>query len=429
MSYVVGNADVIKDPYVVEELQRIQAYLKGLTVQSGGATGQPNRPDEPIPTEKGDPDNPDRTTPSPTAVGVRWLTGPWLIGIDDWGASPMPSYAYSHAPGNMTADQHNYPIPDGVIVLEFYPAAEINLTGIRITKTHRRIICVVNRGSHTMFLVNQSTSSEAAYRFSWGDTGDAGETIGIPNGAVVWLIYSYNRWKLFALPAVGPKLLPPSLLPPEPMYWWRATTVTDGSMTLVSTLNTAAAYIGASGVTFYSTLGWGATRQTAAAGGSVEGVREAAGSGLLTVFDPIADFLIRTGSDIGDVRIWVILLNGGTSFNSDTMGGGAWNGVGFRYSTVAGDAGWVGVTSDAATQTVSAKVADIAALTVYRLRVRIQDSTAYFSVNGGTEVAVSTTMPDDATLLRWAVIVVPQVTANRELTFFRHWARGRYTPD
>jgi hypothetical protein len=240
-----------------------------------------------------------------------------------------------------------------------------------------------------------------------------------------------NRWRLLGIPAVGVEHLPPSLSTDAfpPRKWWRATMVTDASMTLVSALNSAAAYIGASGVTFASTLGFGSTRQTGAVAGNQEGVREAAASGVFTLFNPVSDFLIRTGSNISSVRIWVFLLNGGTSFDSDTMGGGAWDGVGFRYSTVAGDPGWVGVTSDAASQTVSGIVAAIAASTDYRLRIRIESATAYFSVNGGDEVAVSTTMPDDSTILRWAVAVVTQAASSREITFYRCWQSGGYTPE
>lgn len=92
---------------------------------------------------------------------------------------------------------------------------------------------------------------------------------------------------------------------------------------------------------------------------------------------------------ITGVRYWFVIGAASAPGNVDTLGS---NGIAFRYSTVAGDAGWVGVTNDG-TQSVTASVASIAINTKYILRIRRVGSTVYFSVNGGTEVSTTTHVP------------------------------------
>ena len=434
MSYVVGNANLIKNKYIVEEFERIQAYLAGLT----GQKENPDTPEQPPKPE--DPDKPKPTAATP--LGQRWLTGPLVVGLDGAGL-PKNYPSYSICTATLTGDTHNL-APSGIdsaIVLVLSATTDpVSLTGIRAGVRAVRLVAIYNQSGATINLVNQSTSSEANNRFSWGSTDDAGETLSIPSGGCVWVMYrpigvgtsTTGRWGLFGIPDVGIANLPPSLGSPEfpTKYWWRGTNVADESMGLGHAyMNGIPAYIAASGASYNSSqLGWGATRTTGPVSGNAEGVAEPAGSGIQTLFGPTTDFLIRTGADISSVRIWCMLVDTATN-NSDNLGGVGGSGVGFRYSTVAGDSGWVGVTRDGATQTVSAAVAGIAVSTEYRLRIRIPEITsAFFSVNGGTEVEVTTNLPATNISLRWRVVVVTQTAATRDLTYFRTWQRGRYEP-
>lgn len=119
--------------------------------------------------------------------------------------------------------------------------------------------------------------------------------------------------------------------------------------------------------------------------------QNAAGGGpfnFATLFD--VSFLLYTGSNIAALRLWVGLQGAGPGAGTDTTSG---NSVTFRYSTVAGDGGWVGVTNDG-TQAVTGTVAAIAASTFYTLRIWCTAvGTVNFSVNGGTTVSTSTHVP------------------------------------
>jgi hypothetical protein len=100
-------------------------------------------------------------------------------------------------------------------------------------------------------------------------------------------------------------------------------------------------------------------------------------------------FIVRTdASAITTLSYWIGIFNG----NPGTGDSLAANGIGFRYSTVAGDGGWVGVTYDG-TQAVTGTVSSIAANTRYALRIRKVSGTVFFSVNGGTETSTSTHVP------------------------------------
>lgn len=103
---------------------------------------------------------------------------------------------------------------------------------------------------------------------------------------------------------------------------------------------------------------------------------------------------IRTGSDITNVRYWMgIGITSSSPSNSDTAQN---HSAMFRYSTVAGDAGWVGVGKAGGAQAVSSTVANIAADTAYKLQIVFSSSLLSFSVNGGAAQTVAT-IPTDAT--------------------------------
>jgi len=93
---------------------------------------------------------------------------------------------------------------------------------------------------------------------------------------------------------------------------------------------------------------------------------------------------VRTGSDITNLRLNVGLLDGAASpSNSDTYTKKL---AMFRYSTAVPDAGWIGVTSDAANTLTTTSLGAVAASTIYLLKVVVASSgtSVTFSVNGGT---------------------------------------------
>lgn len=105
-------------------------------------------------------------------------------------------------------------------------------------------------------------------------------------------------------------------------------------------------------------------------------------------YDAVIHF--RTDASLTGMRIWV-KMGQSNDANADTMGG---LGLGFRYSTVAGDAGFLGVSRDGVTQATWGQVgSNIAANTHYWLRMRQVGTTGYLSVNDGAETAVTTNLP------------------------------------
>lgn len=133
---------------------------------------------------------------------------------------------------------------------------------------------------------------------------------------------------------------------------------------------------------------------------------------------------IVTGA-ITSVRYWFGITSASMT-NTDTLASASTGGgLLFRFSTVAGDGGWVGYTAPGASGTthVSATVAAIAATTTYKLRIRFVRQgtpTVYFSVNDGTEIAMTANLPATGAryFLNWGLI--PQ--SNTALTFgWRSW--------
>lgn len=119
--------------------------------------------------------------------------------------------------------------------------------------------------------------------------------------------------------------------------------------------------------------------------------------------NPTLDVFLRTGSDLAHMRIWVGWF-ATTPPNADTIS--STGGAAFRYSAVAGDAGWTPCTWDGTTQTTGAAIGTIATDTEYRLRLRMEDdSTVYFSVNSGGEQAITTHLPPSTVSLGPQVVV------------------------
>lgn len=130
-----------------------------------------------------------------------------------------------------------------------------------------------------------------------------------------------------------------------------------------------------------------------------------------TAYNPIFEAVIRTGATITSSRLWIGLING-TPPNSDTLG---INGVAFRFN---GTGGWVPVAYNG-TQTTGSAIGTVAVSTFYRLRIRVVSatSTAYFSVNDGTEQVVSTNVPTGPVNL--TAVVIATAASARTLLFGR----------
>lgn len=134
--------------------------------------------------------------------------------------------------------------------------------------------------------------------------------------------------------------------------------------------------------------------------------------------NPIFDIVMRTGAaaDIANIRFWIGLFSAAPT-NVDTLAGST-SAFAFRYSTVAGDAGWVPVTSDGASQSTGTAIGTIAASTRYLLTIEVDDANglAKFRVNNDytTERTLTTTLPAAATELgaSWYVITTAAVAKN-----------------
>jgi hypothetical protein len=102
---------------------------------------------------------------------------------------------------------------------------------------------------------------------------------------------------------------------------------------------------------------------------------------------------LRTdAATVAHVRYFAVITTGNTS--GDNLPG---RGYGFRFSTNASDAGWVGIVKDSA-QSTTASIASVVANTVYILRMRKVGGTIYFSVNDGPETVQTTNVPASGAL-------------------------------
>lgn len=129
---------------------------------------------------------------------------------------------------------------------------------------------------------------------------------------------------------------------------------------------------------------------------------------------------VHTRASLDAMRI-MIGLTDTTFVNADDQGGTT-DYVAFRYSTVAGDGGWVGMSRDGTTHSVTAVVATIAVDTAYKLKIRKVGSSVFFSVNGGTEVEKTTNLPQEIGLKFDCRISTTENVAKR-LAVSRVWCK------
>jgi hypothetical protein len=151
-------------------------------------------------------------------------------------------------------------------------------------------------------------------------------------------------------------------------------------------------------------------------------------SGWATTFNlvqrrhsPTLNILVRTPADITSLRYWIGFFSAAITNVDDAAAGTQV--MGFRFSTIAGDAGWRAICDDGTTATIGADTMPIlTADTPYMLRIRVDGSgggTVYFSVNNNTEMAINTNVPVAGQNLGLACYLVNQVAAARSLRFGR----------
>lgn len=130
-------------------------------------------------------------------------------------------------------------------------------------------------------------------------------------------------------------------------------------------------------------------------------------------------FAVRTDANTAtNVRFLV-----GTGVNIENADTGITSAnVSFRYSTSAGDTGWVGITSDGTQATTAQVGANIADNTAYILRIRKVGGTVFFSVNGSTEVSTSSHVPTSSTPTRMCGRITALANSARILWVSRAWA-------
>lgn len=139
---------------------------------------------------------------------------------------------------------------------------------------------------------------------------------------------------------------------------------------------------------------------TGAVAGNGAGVSSATFNLVRRSHNPIFHCLLRTGAaaDIANIRMWIGLGAAAATYVDVS----ASQFVGFRFSSITGDAGFVPVCYDGTTQNVGAVLGGtLAATTRYLLSFQVNDlaSTVKFWVNNGTPVTLSANLPAAATEL------------------------------
>lgn len=140
-------------------------------------------------------------------------------------------------------------------------------------------------------------------------------------------------------------------------------------------------------------------------------------------FDLIA--VVWLSADLTSQRIWVGLDENGGAFNNGESPGPGIARYAFRFSSVAGDSGWVGQVSDGTTTTTTAALKAAVASTRYLLRIRGDRSAGspggtnpmlYFSVDNGPETAVSG-IPSADEQLEWGLSIYNTAASARSFDF------------
>lgn len=425
--YQPDLATLTADPSVIAEFQQLAGVIKSIKAQLNTLGGTQAASDaSPLAPEVGLVTGKEINTLPLDAAGKldttrRWLNGPWLLNADGNKAGDAVI-----RPPQITSNQDNYaPLGiDGCIGMELNSTTDVTITGIRVAAVQRRIQFILNTGLFNLIFPNERSTSVAQNRIGLGSGSDA---LTLPPGRVVWFYYDAwaSRWRLFALPAVPSADLPASVQPVIPVtafppaYGWFGTRA-DGTSGILSGIGEADTAL--SGTYRNDPQGIGRDVTTAASSGSATGVATGGGQQVSPQHDPTWEVLIRTGPAITNLRLWIVLTTGNPT-DADAIGGSNAY-LGFRYSTVVPDAGWVGVMCDGTTQTLATGVGNITTDTIYKLKVRKHGSAIDYSVNDGP--AVTLTSPGGAFETKkffWNLRWFTQDNVAKTISFYQHMVR------
>ena len=349
--------------------------------------------------------------------GQHWKSGPWTLDDATLATTAERNKVGIIPPKLSGGTYHNY-APDGIdnaILLEIEPDVNtVTLTGIKAVST-KRLLFLRNRDSSlNLILKHASTSSAEGNRFDLPNNAD----ITLLPGQLAILYFDPNRGAWTAGPGTQAlAALPNALVKRRWCYMFGNTnnnnfTATGaGSNTITSSGSTGTPEFGADGP--WHMLGSSGTTVHGYAGMNASG-----GSGLARrANNPQIDFEIKTSSDITSQRLWLGFNTSGTSGIASSDTAPDTDIALFRFSTAAGDNGWVPCTRNSVTTTVGSAIGTVVANTVYKLRIRLTDTAAYFSVNGGAETTISTTLPRAASNMWLVADIESLVAAQRNLLF------------
>jgi len=133
---------------------------------------------------------------------------------------------------------------------------------------------------------------------------------------------------------------------------------------------------------------------------------------------PTVTCFIRMGPDLAGVRFFMFLSNSGT-FPTNADDQSALKGVGFRYSTVAADAGFVPWSANGATQsTGTAFTTGVTPNQMYAIKMTVTSTTsASFTANGGAAQTISIPAGALGTAMRVQIVITNTASAIRSFDF------------
>lgn len=237
--------------------------------------------------------------------------------------------------------------------------------------------------------------SHVSLRDEWTSTLYNAAEILVPRGSIktYGLGYAANRPRLNFMPRPSSRI----------SVMEKAAAATYASIGMAAGTNT-----GAGAVTEANNTDSVYVQQAIAASAGTFGGRRSSTFDLFRrQHNPYFHAKIRTGTDVANTRLWCGIFSAAVT-NVDTVAG-ATEAAAFRYSTVAGDAGWMGVTKDATTQATPVSTGvGVAVSTAYDLEIWVDsgNGVVYFSVNGSTPVSLSSNLPQTTTELGWMVTAI-----------------------
>lgn len=230
------------------------------------------------------------------------------------------------------------------------------------------------------------------------------------------VLYGSNALMLLNKDGSWVDVIPTNHLMPRPGFnnWWRekAAAATYEPMGMASGTNAGAGAVTNSN----GDDGTFVSQAIAATTGTFGGRRSTTYNLVRVKHDPRFTAVIRTGSDVTNLRIWVGLFSAMVT-NVDTIAG-ATEAAAFRFSTVAADVNWKGICKDATTQSAASDTGvAVAADTKYKLSLWVLSDTGavYFSVNDRPATFVITNLPANATDLGFVVTAVTTTNTAKAL--------------